>query len=212
VSAPHPGGGWRYGPALEGLLLLAVTLPLALVLHLPTLWFLSPVALIAVTRRSYATYGFTLAGAGGIPFHVATALSVFVPYLIGHYLWGRWWAGASFHLRLPLDFPGAAVDQFLLIGLPEEAFFRGYLQTQLDRVWGKPYRLWGAPWGWGLPLAAALFAACHVVYGGPARLIVFFPGLWYGWLRARTETILVPAAYHAASNLLMQIMLASLSR
>jgi len=61
-------------------------------------------------------------------------------------------------------------------------------------------------------VAAALFAACHVIYGGPVRLIVFFPGLLYGWLRARTGTILVPTFYHAGSNLLMQVMLASLSR
>ena len=47
--------------------------------------------------------------------------------------------------------------------------------------------------------------------GGPARLIVFFPGVLYGWLRARTDTIVVPTLYHAASNVLMQIMLASLA-
>jgi membrane protease YdiL (CAAX protease family) len=41
-------------------------------------------------------------------------------------------------------------------------------------------------------------------------MIVFFPGLLYGWLRARTDTIIVPTLYHAASNILMKVMIASL--
>ena len=41
-------------------------------------------------------------------------------------------------------------------------------------------------------------------------VIVFFPGVLYGWLRARTGTIAIPTLYHAASNLLMEVMLESL--
>jgi len=201
----------RYAPIAEALALLAVTFPLALVFHLPTLWLLAPVAVIALTRRPYERYGLTLERPGSAAFHVCVATLVFAPYVVGHYLFARWWLGATFHLRLPPQLAAAVIDQFLIIALPEECFFRGYLQTQLDAVLGKPYRLLGAQWGVGLPLAAALFAACHVVYGGPVRLIVFFPALWYGWLRARTGTILVPTAYHAVSNLLMSIMLVSLS-
>lgn len=199
----------RYGPLCEGLALLAVTLPLALGFHLPTLWFLAPVSLLVVTRRAHEPYGLTLANPGHWQFHVAVAAGIFVPYLIGHYAWGQGWLGREFDLRLPPRFAMSVMDQVLAIGLPEEMFFRGYLQTQFDKVWGKPWRVLGARCGWGLVLAAVLFAVCHIFNGGPVRLIVFFPGLWYGWLRARTGTILVPALYHAASNLLMQIMLTS---
>jgi hypothetical protein len=131
--------------------------------------------------------------------------------VLGHYLFAHWWLGAGFHFRLPPEFVETALDQVVIVALPEEFFFRGYMQTECDRVWGKPYRLWGASWGIGLPVTALVFAACHMFNGGPARLIVFFPGVLYGWLRARTDTIVVPTLYHAASNVLMQIMLASLA-
>ena len=171
-----------------------------------------PFVLITFTDRSYADYGVTLRRPGSLRFHAAVITAVFIPYAIGHYALAHWGFGMRFRFRLPLHFLQSAFDQILIIALPEEFFFRGYLQTQCDRVWGKPYRLWGAQVGIGLPLAAALFATCHVFFGGPIRLIVFFPGLLYGWLRARTDTIAVPALYHAGSNLLMELMLASLSR
>lgn len=200
----------RYAPITEGLALLALTFPLAVGFHLPTLWFLTPLVLITFANRAYAAYGLSLRHAGSFRFHAAVIAAVFVPYAVGHYLWAHWWLGAGFDFRLPPQFLEAAIDQLLIIGLPEEFFFRGYLQTQFDRVWGRPYHFAGAQFGVGLALAALLFAFCHIAHGGPLRLIVFFPGLLYGWLRARTETIAVPALYHAGSNQLMQIMLASL--
>jgi membrane protease YdiL (CAAX protease family) len=205
VSARH------YQPAVEGLALLVVTFPLAVGLHLSTLWFIAPLVVISVAKRPYADYALTLQRPGGIGLHTLVAAGVFVPYIIGHYLLAHWWFGARFTLRLPPDLLRGALDQVLLIGLPEEFFFRGYLQTQLDQVWNRPYRLFRVNWGIGLPMAAALFAICHVPFGGAGRLIVFFPGLLYGWLRLRTGTIAVPALYHAFSNLLMQTMLLSLS-
>jgi len=208
---PTATGMSRYAPLIEGLGLLAVTLPLALVLHIPTLWFLAPVLLLALTKRAHEPYGLTLSNPGTWRFHVIVAGGFFVPYLLAHFVWGTFWQGREFDFRLPAGLEVAAINQVLAIGLPEEMFFRGYLQTQFDKVWRKPWTVLGARCGWGLVLAAALFAVCHVFNGGPARLIVFFPGLWYGWLRSRTDTIAVPALYHAASNLLMQIMLTSFS-
>jgi membrane protease YdiL (CAAX protease family) len=126
-------------------------------------------------------------------------------------VFAHWWYGAEFRFRLPPGLIEFALDQAVVVALPEEFFFRGYLQTECDRVWGKPYTFIGAKWGIGLPVTALVFAVCHVINGGPVRLSVFFPGMLYGWLRARTGTIAVPALYHAASNVIMQIMLASLS-
>jgi membrane protease YdiL (CAAX protease family) len=174
------------------------------------LWFVAPLAVITFTGRSYATYALSLRRPGALRFHAAVIAAVFMPYCLGHYAYAHWRYGATFEFRLPPEFLAWMLDQAVVIALPEEFFFRGYLQTQFDRVWGKPYTLLGAQCGLGLPGAAALFAACHVIHGGPVRLIVFFPGLLYGWLRARTGTIAVPALYHAASNALMQVMLTSL--
>jgi len=201
----------RYEPVIEGLALLAVTFPIAIGLHLSTLWFVVPLAVLTLTKRPYPEYGLCFDRPGSIRFHGAVIAIVFLPYAIGHYLLAHWWLGTSFRFRLPPDLLRSTFDQVLLTALPEEFFFRGYLQTQFDRVWDRPYRLFGADWGIGLLLAAALFAGCHVPFGGPGRMIVFFPGLLYGWLRERTGTIAVPTVYHAFSNLLMQTMLVSLS-
>lgn len=202
----------RYLPFVEALGLLVVTFALAVGLRLPTLWLVVPFILITFTDRPYAEYGVTLRRPGSLRFHTVVITAVFIPYAIGHYALAHWAFGMHFRFRLPPHLLQSVFDQVVIIGLSEEFFFRGYLQTQCDRVWGTPYRLLGAQVGIGLPLAAALFAICHVFFGGPIRLIVFFPGLLYGWLRERTDTIAVPALYHAGSNLLMEIMLASLSR
>jgi membrane protease YdiL (CAAX protease family) len=135
---------------------------------------------------------------------VIVIVAVFLPYAFGHWLWAYTTAGATFDFRLPEHLGSLVFNETLIVALPEEFFFRGYLQTQLDKTFGRPYRFLGADVGFGLPIAAAVFALCHVPFGGPPRMIVFFPGLLYGWLRARTDTIIVPTLYHAASNVLMK--------
>ena len=44
----------------------------------------------------------------------------------------------------------------------------------------------------------------------PWRLATFFPGLLFGWLRARTGNVVAPAVAHALSNLLLVVLDASL--
>lgn len=95
----------------------------------------------------------------------------------------------------------------VFVALPEEYFFRGVLQPGLDRRPAR--RLLGAPVGRGLVLAALLFGACHVLFdlirGAPLtldRALVFLPGLWFGWLLARTGSIVPGIVAHAAANAL----------
>lgn len=91
--------------------------------------------------------------------------------------------------------------QLSVVALPEEAFYRGYLQSALDRVWRPRFRVLGANVGFGLLLASVVFAIGHVLtepYLG--RLAVFFPSLVFGWLRAKTGGIGAAVAFHAACN------------
>ncbi len=93
-----------------------------------------------------------------------------------------------------------------LVALPEEWFFRGYLQARLDQRLGTPWRLAGARLGWGFIWASAAFAVLHpILIPGAHRLLVFFPGLLFGWLRARTGNIGASVVVHASSNLLLAI-------
>lgn len=200
----------RFAPAQEGLFLLALTLGLVLATGASTLWLVVPVIWISFLGRPLDVYGLVFGKPGGILFHVSVVLAVFVPYAIGHIWLVTSTTGASFSPRLPDELLAEVFVQIVLIGLPEEVFFRGYLQAQLDRVSDRRWTILGARVGPGLPLAAALFALCHTLSGDPARLVTFFPGLFYGWLRARTGNVWVPGLYHAASNVLMKVVLAGL--
>ncbi|MCX8073115.1 MAG: CPBP family intramembrane metalloprotease [Candidatus Binatia bacterium] len=200
----------RFRPALAALLLLAIALPLALWSHISAVWIFVPLLYLLWNKRDLDAFGLTLEGIPGLRFHAAVLMLVFVPYLVGHYGFGVWYQGQQFSFRLPDNFARLAADHLLGVGLSEEFFFRAYMQTEFDRVWPRRWQWFGARCGPGLLYANALFALCHVFNGGPGRLIVFFPGLLYGWLWARTTNLLVPAFYHGFSNILMSVMLASL--
>jgi membrane protease YdiL (CAAX protease family) len=94
------------------------------------------------------------------------------------------------------------LGQFLVIALPEEAFYRGYLQTRLDEAWPPRLRVLGTYVGPGLVVTSVVFALGHVATElHPDRLAVFFPSLLFGWMRARRRGIGAPAAFHALCNL-----------
>jgi membrane protease YdiL (CAAX protease family) len=115
------------------------------------------------------------------------------------------------HLRLPPELAMLTAGQLLVVALPEELFFRGYLQGRLEDAWPPTRRLWGAPVGGALVVGAALFALGHyLVTFEPQMLSRFFPGLAFGWMYARTRSILAGTLFHAACNLLMDVLASSL--
>jgi membrane protease YdiL (CAAX protease family) len=116
----------------------------------------------------------------------------------------------TFEPRLPPGFALAAAVQFLVVALPEELFYRGFMQTSWARK-GTSRRILGAEIGPGFLATQALFAAGHLVTLQPWRLATFFPGLLFGWLRARTGGVVAPAVAHALSNLLLLFLEASLA-
>ena len=97
--------------------------------------------------------------------------------------------------------------QLLLIALPEEFFYRGYLQRRLDQCQGrKEWKVGPLPITRSNLVVSMLFALGHFVIGfAPARLVVFFPSLLFGILRDRTDGIAAPIVFHAACNLMVQV-------
>jgi membrane protease YdiL (CAAX protease family) len=104
---------------------------------------------------------------------------------------------------------------FLLImpGLTEELVFRGVFQSLLNRVFGKPWRLAGAEFGWGLIITAILFAGFNgLVDVDPqlhARLVLhaaiapFLMSLVSGWVRERTDSVWPSVLGHNLSNIVI---------
>jgi membrane protease YdiL (CAAX protease family) len=110
-------------------------------------------------------------------------------------------------LRLPEHFALSALNQLVVVAIPEEIFFRGYLLVRLERVWRPTRRLWGAPVGLALLVSSALFALGHLVtVPNPQRLAVFFPALVFGWMRGRTGSIAVGATFHALCNIVSDVL------
>ncbi|HET6411346.1 MAG TPA: CPBP family intramembrane glutamic endopeptidase [Anaeromyxobacter sp.] len=113
-------------------------------------------------------------------------------------------------LRLPPDLLLRALLQILVVALPEELFYRGWMQTSWARgAPGRGVRVLGARLGAGFFSTQILFAAGHLVLLDPLRLVTFLPGLWFGWLRERTGGVAAPVLAHALSNLFLQALEAS---
>jgi membrane protease YdiL (CAAX protease family) len=120
---------------------------------------------------------------------------------------------ARFALRAPPDLPVFVLVQLLVVALPEELFYRGWMQTAWART--DPSRgvtVLGARLGAGFVRTQALFALGHLVVLQPWRLGTFFPGLLFGWVRARTGSVVAPIVVHALSNLLVRTLEVSFYR
>jgi membrane protease YdiL (CAAX protease family) len=157
----------------------------------------------------------------------AASLLFFPAFVVGFFLFygytcgprGAWLAPAFGRLchhwqglrggapRLPEHFALSALNQLVVVAIPEEIFFRGYLLVRLERVWRPTRRLWGAPVGQALLVTSALFALGHLaVVPSPQRLAVFFPALVFGWMRGRTGSIAVGATFHALCNVVADVL------
>lgn len=119
-------------------------------------------------------------------------------------------ARADFQPRLPDRFWEWVVDQLLVVALPEEFFYRGFLQTRLRDAWPKGRRIFGITAGRAFWLTALLFAIGHLAIFQVWRLSVFFPALIFGWARERTGTVVAASLIHATFNLFELVLEASL--
>jgi len=119
-----------------------------------------------------------LAGAGAISFFLFVRLPL--PPSISPY-----------HGAFPLT-AAIASHQLLLVALPEEVFFRGYLYDAFGESGRDPV----------LPVAL-LFAIGHfAIAPSPFRLLTFFPALLLGWGRKKSGNVYVPTTVHFLYNLL----------
>ena len=102
------------------------------------------------------------------------------------------------------------VEGLFAVALPEEIFHRGYLMSALEGRWPAKRTLFGVPFGLAAVLSSLIFALGHLVgMAQSARLATFFPALVFAWLWRRSGSLWAPALFHTASNLLMDVLLAS---
>jgi membrane protease YdiL (CAAX protease family) len=152
---------------------------------------------------------------GALGWALVLAAITFIPFFFG---WRAFWhPRAAFALHLPaLDILNEVFGQLVIIALPEEAFYRGYLQSRLDEAIpgfgtkdGVPVRLsiLGASVGPAILVTSVVFALGHfATIREPARLAVFFPSLLFGWMRQRTKGVGAGIAFHAMCNVFSELL------
>lgn len=90
------------------------------------------------------------------------------------------------------------------VAFPEEFFFRGFVQGRMNLLFGRRFELLGTRFGWGLFVSSLLFMLIHLPQGMSAiRFLTFFPGLLFGFMRERYDSIFPSVIAHALSNTLV---------
>lgn len=132
---------------------------------------------------------------------LALAAVVFPPFYLGYVRWFRLSGTIEWHA--PTELALLSLTQLVLVALPEEAYFRGYLQTRLGDAWPGQRTLFGRR----IPVLAIvtqalLFGLLHfVVEPNPARLAVAGPAILFGLLRTFRSGIGAALFFHALCNL-----------
>jgi membrane protease YdiL (CAAX protease family) len=90
--------------------------------------------------------------------------------------------------KMPQWFAAWAASLLLFTALPEEALFRGAVQTPLQQRLGTAA---------AIVIAAALFGIAHAAGGPPLILLATVAGAGYGWIYAESGSIGAAIAAHA---------------
>jgi len=109
--------------------------------------------------------------------------------------------------KLSLLIVSTVVWQFIFSGFGEEFVWRGYVQSRLNQVFGRPLQLFSVKFGAGLIIASILFGLLHAFNTyDPAvgfaslswgwALSATFGGLFFGILREKTGSLLACGLAH----------------
>ncbi|MBI5299555.1 MAG: CPBP family intramembrane metalloprotease [Deltaproteobacteria bacterium] len=176
----------------------ALLLP-ALLLYVPFIYLSAQKRQIDFLDRSWKQF------AGGL-FAFAVAVLIIFPV---YFVFAHTWMLHIFHFHGFQSAPWTAFTnhlgfQFLAVAIPEEFYFRGFLQGELNNVWTKKWRILGVDLGWSWIVTAAVFAFAHsLIQLQWWHFSIFFPALLFGYLKERTGSITAPILFHVFSNCFM---------
>lgn len=134
---------------------------------------------------------------------LVASVATFPPFAVGHAIWQEHVVGraAEFTWRMPPDLVEIVLQNTFLVALPEELFYRGFVETRLDRLMPTRFAVLLIPLSRTVFLASALFAVGHFVgEWNPARLGPFFPAFMFSALARRGGSITGAVVYHGLSN------------
>lgn len=138
-----------------------------------------------------------------------------VPFVLAYHGWQTYgvpWLqdalGVRLFAKLPAlqwTFPSNPLKlvayHLFYVAIPEEMFYRGYLQSRLDEILPPRWTVLGTKVGPGLLATCVLFAFGHsIVILQWWHVFIVVPSVVFGWLRARTNGVVAGAFFHAWCN------------
>lgn len=155
-------------------------LAIAYMLYLP---------LLIIPRSFWERYGITIKNwKRSFRLFALASLVFLLPFIVAS-------IGLSFSRGFKNLSLSLALYQFLGVALPEELFFRGYIQTEIKEFTQNSWK--------SIIITSLLFMAVHLFKGiTPVNVGVFLPSIIFGYLREETDSILAPILFHALSNII----------
>ncbi len=193
--------------AIKGLYLLRSLPWVAPILPTSTALLLIYIPVIHVTWRKIPITFFEKNishGLSSIQLFLRTSLILFPPFLVLAYFYQTLFSSLHLHIASLHEPFSLILTQLFLVAFPEEFFFRGYLQTLVQRLFPKWIHFLGLEIGIAIPITACLFALSHsIITVRWWHFAIFFPSLVFGWLRQKTNGLVAPILFHALSNVVI---------
>ncbi|MBN2695689.1 CPBP family intramembrane metalloprotease, partial [bacterium] len=96
-----------------------------------------------------------------------------------------------------------------IIGLSEEFFYRGYLQSLIKKTVQKDI-IKSLNFDWAIVITSLFFSIGHfLTYFTFFSILTFFPSLVFGILKNKTGTIYSSILFHAFSNTFLYILMSN---
>ena len=129
-----------------------------------------------------------------------TVLFIAPPFFVVYHFWQTLVFGREVTGGLPKQAWLLPLFHLFFVAIPEEMFYRGFMQKRLNQVFEPKWDVFGVRMGWGWLLTCVLFAFGHSIVSFQWwHFAIFFPSLIFGWLREKTGDILAGAWFHALS-------------
>jgi membrane protease YdiL (CAAX protease family) len=156
-------------------------------------WIIVPGISMVFQRRKLKAYGISLPGwKQSLIIMLISGLVLLSAYLIGYYI---------FSPVMPEGLALLTINTFLFVALPEEFFFRGYLQSELNTIFGKKFNFLSAEFGPALYITAVIFTLSHIfVQMNWSKAGLIFLSLVLGWIREKSGNIFAAAGFHTLAN------------
>jgi membrane protease YdiL (CAAX protease family) len=135
----------------------------------------------------------------GLVFGGILVVPIFIEVLLG-------WQ----NIEIPKFWLSTIIFQVIFAGFCEEILYRGYYQSRINETFDRPWDISGLKFGIGLIAISVLFGFAHVLntynplqgqysFDWVGGLIALQTGLFYGFVREKTGSILASAVIHGST-------------